>query len=428
MKRTGLLRPPLLLVIIALALLLAGCASTSAPVYQVPEGDWKARMQTQESNGIVVSTAVPSAKETQAIFGKPLYKKGIQPVWLEISNQRPELVTFLPVGLDPQYFTPLEVANADLKSTKNTGAASLIDQFFLGQSIGALSVEPGTSRSGFIFSRLDEGTKSFNVDVGITSETGVPGFESFTFFVPIPGLAIDHYNVDWGNLYSDNEWVEPDRDELIRTLESTVCCVTDKKGQGSGDPANLVLIGYPDDIFTAFVRAGWDETEVVTTASSVKTVASFLSGGEYRYSPVSSLYMFGRAQDVAFQKARSNIHERNHLRLWMSNMRFEGLPVWLGQISRDIGVRFTTKTITTHKIDPNVDETREFLLENLAYAQSLEKFGYVRGVGEVPVSQPKGNLTGDPWFSDGYRLVLWVSSEPVPVSEIQYVDWRRPFD
>jgi hypothetical protein len=65
-------------------------------------------------------------------------------------------------------------------------------------------------------------------------------------------------------------------------------------------------------------------------------------------------------------------------------MRFEGKRVWIGQISRDIGVRLTRATITTHKIDSDVDETREFLLEDLAFAQSPAKFGYDRGVGEAP--------------------------------------------
>jgi hypothetical protein len=110
----------------------------------------------------------------------------------------------------------------------------------------------------------------------------------------------------------------------------------------------------------------------------------------------------------------------------MSRATYQGLPVWIGQISRDIGVRFTAKTITTHKIDPDVDETREYLLENLAYAQSLKAFGYVRGVGEVSPDSPRGNLTGDPWFTDGYRLVLWVSSEPAPISELQFMHWRMP--
>jgi hypothetical protein len=177
----------------------------------------------------------------------------------------------------------------------------------------------------------------------------------------------------------------------------------------------------------AFIRAGWDETEIVTRASAWKTMRSFFSGGEYRYSPVSSLYVFERPQDVAFQKARDNIHERNHLRLWMTPARYQGLPVWIGQISRDIGVRFTRKTITTHKIDPDVDETREYLLEDLAYSQALLRIGYVGGVGPVSADSPRGNLTGDPWFTDGYRLVLWVTSEPTPISDVTALPWRNPY-
>ena len=409
-------------------LFVAACSSTpSTQGYSVPEGDWKARITSQEKDGIKVSAAVPSAKESREIFGKPLYKQGIQPVWLEISNNRERRVSFLPVGLDPQYFTPLEVANNELKDKDKADPASLVDEFFLNQSMGALEVLPGQTRHGFIFSKLDEGTKAFNVDIiGAAGESGITDFETFTFFIPVPGLNIDHYNVDWKNLYADDEWVDLDKDQLIEIVEKVTCCVTDKKGEGSGDPLNLVVIGHPTDIYTAFIRAGWDETETVTKTSTLKTIGSFLSGGEYRYSPVSGLYVFGRPQDVAFQKARENIHERNHLRLWMSRAKLNGVPVFMGQISRDIGVRFTSKTITTHKIDPNVDETREGLLENLAFSQSLEKFAYVGGVGEVPMDQPKGNLTGDPWFTDGYRIVLWVSSQPVSIDDVDFLEWRMP--
>jgi len=408
-------------------LLVSGCASAPTSHSSVPEGDWKARITSQEKNGIKVSAAVPSAKEANELFGKQLYKKGIQPVWLEISNSRDTRVNFLPVGLDPQYFTPLEVAHTDLTEKGKKNPTDLVNVFYLDQGIGALQVRPGQTRSGFIFSKLDEGTKAFNVDIiGPSEISGLSDFETFTFFIPVPGLNIDHYNVDWENLYSEDEWVDLDKDRLIEIIEQLTCCVTDEKGEGSGDPLNLVIIGYPTDVYTAFIRAGWDETETVTRASSMKTIGSFLSGGEYRYSPVSGLYVFGRPQDVAFQKARENIHERNHLRLWMSRARFEGVPVFMGQISRDIGVRFTAKTITTHKIDPDVDETREYLLENLAYSQSLEKFAYVGGVGEVSFDNPSGNLTGDPWFSDGYRIVLWVSSEPVSIDDVDFLEWRLP--
>ena len=137
-------------------------------------------------------------------------------------------------------------------------------------------------------------------------------------------------------------------------------------GQGRGQHGgNLVVIGDPDDVYYAFIRAGWDETEVVSRASGWKTVKSFLSGGEYRYSPVSSLYVFGRPQDVAFQWIRENIHERNHLRLWYSPLRYQGQPVFFGQVSRDIGVRFTSEAWppVTHKIDPDIDEARHALVE-----------------------------------------------------------------
>ena len=406
-------------IVLVSTVLLSACTAPPELFVQIPEGDYRERIQVQEANDVRVSAAVPSAQETAEVFGKPLYKKGIQPVWLKIENNRSEPITFLPVGLDPQYFSPLEVANID--TTQSENPSSLVDDFFIDQSI-SLIILPGEQLSGFVFSKLDEGTKAFNVDI-----VGEDDFETFTFFIQVPGLQIDHYAVDWRNLYSEDQWIELEQEQLIAEIEKYACCVTDKDGKNTGDPLNLILIGMPRDIYTAFIRAGWDETETVTQASAWKTMKSFMSGGEYRYSPVSSLYVFGRPQDVAFQKARENIHERNHLRLWMSRATYQGLPVWIGQISRDIGVRFTTKTITTHKIDPHVDETREYLLENLAYAQSLKAFGYVGGVGEVPIDQPRGNLTGDPWFTDGYRLVLWVSSRPTPISSLETLDWRNPY-
>ena len=404
---------------VCLILACVACAGPSTTVPDLPEGDYLARVQTQTREGITVRAAVPSAKESEALFGIRLYKRGVQPVWLEISNETGRKVWFLPVGLDPSYFTPIEAANINAdKEARN----QVREQKFFKSGMG-LHVRPGETRSGFIFSALDEGTKSFNVDI---IAQGL--FESFTFFIPVPGLRVDHYNVDWERLYPPETVREMSSGELIDWLEDQVCCTTDKKAKGSGDPVNLVVIGGLLDVYVAFIRAGWDETETITAGSSWKTLKSFISGGEYRYSPVSGLYVFGRPQDVAFQKARHNIHERNHLRLWLAPVRYQGQLVWLGQISRDIGVRWTSKTITTHKIDPDVDETREFLLEDLAYAQALKKFAYVGGVGEVSMDQPSGNLTGDPWFSDGYRLVLWVTTQPVDILDIAYEAWRHPTD
>jgi hypothetical protein len=352
---------------------------------QIPPPNDRLYVNTEQD--IRVTTAVPSAEEAKKIFGADLYRNNIQPVWVQVENLGNSQLLLTPMGLDRAYYTPRETAHR----SREGASGQLLSESFERASILRLQVAPQSKQSGYIFSRVDEGTKSFNVDIlGSNVSYGM------TFFVPVPGLRIDHYEVDIENLYAESELKHVNLQQLVVELETLPCCVSDKGGKNKGDPLNLAFVGNIQDMYYAFMRAGWDETETIYHASLLKTFSSAISGGKYRYSPVSALYVFGRPQDAALQRIRSSIHQRNHLRVWLTPLRFDGKPVWIGQISRDIGVHFTRKTITTHKIDPDVDETREFLVEDLAYSQSLEKFGYVDGVGAAPYDRPRGNLTGDP--------------------------------
>jgi hypothetical protein len=402
--------------LLALVIIMTGCATgfDPNPIESVPFRD---RAQMQIEAGIHVTAAVPSASESRHLFGVSLYKKRIQPVWLEIENLTQETVAFMPFGVDNDYQSPIEVASLYRSSTARVKA----EQYFFQNGMN-LQIPPGGTRSGFMFTNLDEGTKSFNVDIFGENDAWY-----FTFFIQVPGLAIDHYEVDFQSLYGEDQikdFSEPE--SFIKALEQLPCCTTDKGGKNHGDPLNLVIISETEDLFYAFIRAGWDETEVVTAASGFKTAMSFITGGQYRYSPISNLYVFSRRQDIAMQRIRDNIHERNHFRLWLSPMTFQGIPVWIGQISRDIGVRFNWKTIATHKIDPDVDETREFLLENLAFNQVLEKFAYLRGVGTAPVNEPRQNLMGDPYYTDGLRVAIWIPLGTVDMEDIGYEEWFDP--
>ena len=371
------------------------------------------RLHTNSERDLTITTAVPSAEETKAIFGKNLYVRNIQPVWVQVENKGDQSLFLTPMGLDPAYYTAREVAQRARSSDSEAPANASYEQ----RGLDRLHVAPRSIVSGYIFSRVDEGTKSFNIDV---VGDGKPYMISF--FVPVPGLKIDHYRVEIDKLYGPEDVREVNMAALVKELEHMPCCVRDKAGNDKGDPLNLVFIGSVRDMYYAFLRAGWDETETIYGASLLKTAASALMGDAYRYSPVSSLYVFGRSQDAAMQRARTSIHERNHLRVWITPLLHEGKPVWIGQISRDIGVHFTWRTITTHKIDPDVDETREFLMEDLAYAQMVSKFGYVGGVGPAAYETPRGNLTGDPYFTDGQRIVIWVASEPTSIKEIGVLD------
>lgn len=403
---------------LAFAILLISSCMTFDPT-PLEEVGFLQRSQTQQQGNLTVTAAVLSAEECVQAFAMNLYKDNIQPVWLEITNDEDIPLMLLPSVLDPAYFTPLEVA-----ASRSFGSAKEneeVDRFFAEQDLG-IYLQPGEKRSGFIFTNLDEGTKGFVIElVGAGHE-----FRRFTFFIEVPGLHVDHREVDFQSLYPADEVERHELGSLRSVLEVLPCCTTSKAGKGLGDPLNLVIIGEPQDLYHAFIRSGWDETETIYRGSLAKTARSFVLGERYRYSPVSALYVYGRAQDVAFQKPRDTINERNHLRLWMTPLRLNGKAVWIGQISRDIGVRFTRKTITTHKIDPDVDEARNYLLQDLWYSQGLSRYGYVGGVGAAPLAKPRGNLTGDPYFTDGLRAILWVTGDPVEMEEVDLLDWEKP--
>jgi hypothetical protein len=370
------------------------------------------RTVVSEQGNIRVTTAVASAEETEEIFGKPLYRRNIQPVWVQIENLGDEPLYLLPRGMDEAYFTPIETAYRLQNRLPLLDQDPAVNRDVYARGMG-LVIDAGDTRSGYIFSRVDQGTKSFNVDViGRSAHFMLP------FFIPVPGLQIDHYEVEWESLYAASEIREVSLAELRRELAAMPCCVTGKKGETNGDPLNIAVVGSVQDAYYSFMRAGWDETETIYAGSLWNTAKSALSGSEYRYSPVSALYVFGRAQDVALQKARTSIHERNHLRLWMTPLRYEGKPVWIGQISRDIGVRFTPKTwnLTTHKIDPDVDEARDYVLDDLMSAGRVSRFGYAAGVEAATASAPRHNLTGDPYFTDGLRAVLVLSDKKARAS------------
>jgi hypothetical protein len=186
---------------------------------------------------------------------------------------------------------------------------------------------------------------------------------------------------------------------------------TNAAGTRLGDPVNLVVVGDFETLLGAFA-ARWDESETISLATCWKTVKAFLLGSNYRYSPVSSLHLFGRNQDIALQRTRHSINERLHLRLWLTPLSFEGQPVWVGQVSRDIGVRFTTTVwnLTTHRIDPDVDESRDYVIEDLVVAGRVKAAGYVGGVGACPRETPRRNLTGDAYYTDGKRAVILLSA------------------
>ena len=75
-----------------------------------------------------------------------------------------------------------------------------------------------------------------------------------------------------------------------------------------------------------------------------------------------------------------------------------------------------------------VDEAREYLFHSLLHHDAVEKFVFVKGVGEASEDNPKFNLTDDPFITDGMRMVLWVSKKPVPPHMSIDLGWNESAD
>lgn len=442
------------------------------------ERGFLSRAETQTGPLAEVTAAVLDAKEAYRVFGVHMARRGVQPVYLKITNRGATGLRLQLVSVDPNYYTPLEAAGvnhfsiikrlsafglmgflmgflflplwifAPLKLITAYRANRRMDLFFSEHAFHLRPIDPGATSEGYVFTSLDAGMKVVHVVVHSTGgaldnairvaesiaahDAAKTAHESaalaaaqatgeFTFSLPVPGIAADYLQIDFQTLIPAGTTVTCDVRALVGKLQEMPRATTNAKELRQGDPVNLVVIGNFDTVLGAFA-ARWDACEVITFETCWKTFRAFLLGSDYRYSPVSSLHLFGRSQDVALQRTRRSINERLHLRLWLTPLCLDGQPVWVGQVSRDIGVRFTTKAwnLTTHRIDPDVDEARDYVIEDLMQAQRIDAAGYVDGVTPCEMTAPRRNLTGDPYFTDGKRAVILLSAHRTPP---RFVAW-----
>ena len=417
--RGGLLRRYLLArcaVCLTLTALLS-CASFEPGT--VADAGFQERLHSKTNGQLRISVVALSDAEARAFFDVSLSDDGIQPVYFEVENESEQPFWLLFSGLDPNYYSPTEAAYHNRHRLSDADRARMVE-FFIANHFRN-PVAPGAVNKGFVFLSKDDGLKLMDIDLA-----GFGRAEHFSFLLGIPGLHTDFSRVDLEALYRRDELHAVDEGQLHLALEQLPCCTTNAEGSEQGDPLNVVFVGSYDEVFSALIKRDWRPTEYTYLGSAFKTVDSFFLGKKYLYSPVSPLYVFGRRQDFAVQKVRESINMRNHMRLWLTPMTYQGEHVWIGQISRDIGVKTTLKSpfLLTHRVDSYVDEAREFLVHDMYYSHLLKRVGFSKGVGEASRANPRQNLSGDSYFTDGLRAVLQFDRKPSDFGEVRFFEWE----
>lgn len=184
-----------------------------------------------------------------------------------------------------------------------------------------------------------------------------------------------------------------------------------------GDPLNVGVVGSKEQVTYAMSLAGWKPADAITLRSSIDIGLSVVLDRPYADAPVSSLYLDGRRQDLAFERPDGrSADRRHHVRLWhILEKGVEGHGVWLGSASFDRGVGVSHDTLQiTHHIDPDLDRERNFVIASLSKAGVVSQTYQVTGTGPTLNGR---NGEGDPYYTDGEITIAILDPKLDPKSQ-----------
>lgn len=177
--------------------------------------------------------------------------------------------------------------------------------------------------------------------------------------------------------------------------------ITETGDKIPGDPLNLALIGSERDVKRAMVAAKWYPADPLTLKSCLEIAEATVLKRPYDEAPVSSLYLFGRKEDLAFeQPVGDDPRQRHHVRYWRSpKSDAYGRPIWVGSATYDKRVGFSDTTgQITHHIAADIDAERNHVMQCLEQAHALtERYA----VDDFHEERSGKNGGGDPWKTDG---------------------------
>ena len=183
-----------------------------------------------------------------------------------------------------------------------------------------------------------------------------------------------------------------------------------------GDPVNLVLIGTFSQLRGAYAMAGWSEADRLGLVSSWRMIRAFVFNKPYPTAPFSSLYLFGRGQDIGFQKAIDNSpRKRHHIRFWALSLAYaeanlgkasfwlntdrppeEARVHWVGAATKDTGIFLTRLTFQiTHATDSDTNTERDYIIDE------LRKKGVIGAINSYKAGQHLASEHVNHYVTDG---------------------------
>jgi hypothetical protein len=187
-----------------------------------------------------------------------------------------------------------------------------------------------------------------------------------------------------------------------------------RKGK-PGDPINIEIVGTHSQIAAAFAAAGWYRADEIDLVTSLRISVDSILARKYSTAPVSNLYLFGRKEDLAFERPGRSVRERDHIRLWTTGREApDGRPIWIGGATKDVRVELAkTNHLPTHQIAPDLDAERDLVVSQLLQTGWVVADTRRPGFGKETHGV---NGTGDAYVTDGFVAVLTLANVWAPLA------------
>jgi hypothetical protein len=163
----------------------------------------------------------------------------------------------------------------------------------------------------------------------------------------------------------------------------------------ASDPVNIGVIGTKKQIIEAMMESGWYLADRRTLRSLFRLGMSLLFRRPYPSAPFSNLFLFGRKQDLGFERAAgTSPSHRHHVRFWACHLdgpeAFHGdvhfwkrfhrpahnndmRQLWVGAASKDTGIiPIRHNAQLTHMIAPDTNAERDLIVDSLRASHNVE--------------------------------------------------------
>jgi undecaprenyl-diphosphatase len=168
------------------------------------------------------------------------------------------------------------------------------------------------------------------------------------------------------------------------------------------EPVSIIFYVQDDaTLIDAMAAAGWRQADPPGVATLSRAAVAAWLDRSYETAPITPVFWNGWPQDFGFQKAAysEGLRQRHHVRFWRVRRQDAAeLQVFVGTASFDVGIKWGL----THRIDPNVDAERDFLVADLLRGAAVRQDGWAQVVAPM-LGQ---NVVGDPFFTDGRAAIL----------------------